>query len=188
MPPSRRGGPIAMPSHKSHGHEYVEPPRHDELPDGVVVTPAPTGHEKTPDGRFAPGCTELARRGGSRSKGTTKLSHKIVGAKLTEQSVRRARTLRKAITSEIARGVGGGYCGIAASLFIKYSAQKSAAAEEAFERGDFELFRKLSESARMDILYAREHAAKEAVARKAAAGGDPSGLLFESHSGESEER
>ena len=168
-----------MPAHKSHGKEYVEPPRHDELPDGVARTPVNTGGEKRPDGTFAPGNQALARLGGSRSKGTTKLSHKIVGAKLSPTSVQRARTLRRALTSEIARNVGGGFCGIAASLLIKYAAQKTAAAEEAFERGDYDSHRKLSESARMDILYAREHAAKEAAARKVAGGpaADPFGLL-----------
>ncbi len=168
-----------MPSHKSHGRAYIEPPRHDELPDGVASPPVNAGGEKRPDGTFAPGNTALAKLGGARSKGTTKLSHKIVGAKLTATSVTRARTLRKVLTGEIAKSVGGGFCGVAASLLIKFAAQKTAAAEEAFERGDFELHRKLSESARMDILYAREHAAKEAAARKVATGSaaDPFGLL-----------
>ena len=70
-----------------------------------------------------------------------------------------------ALAGEIASTVGGGRCGIAASLFVKFCAQKTAAAEEAFAKGDFETHRKLSESARMDLLYAREHAAKEAAAR-----------------------
>lgn len=169
-----------MPAHKSHGKEYIEPPRHDELPDGVAMAVVVTGGEKKPDGTFAKGSTALQALGGSRSKGTTKLSHKIDGAKLTPTSVKRARTLRKALTGEIAKAVGGGYCGIAASLLIKFAAQKTAAAEEAFERGDFDAHRKLTESARMDVLYAREHAAKEAAARKVAGGNaaDPFGLLL----------
>jgi hypothetical protein len=73
--------------------------------------------------------------------------------------------LRKALSGEIARTVGGGECGIAASLFLKWAAQKTAAAEEAYVAGDYETHRKLSESARMDVLYAREHAAKEALSR-----------------------
>ena len=84
---------------------------------------------------------------------------------LTAESVRRARTLRRMLSAEVATTVGGGHCGIAASLFIKFASQKTAAAEEAFTAGDFETHRKLSESARMDILYAREHAAKEAASR-----------------------
>lgn len=168
-----------MPAHKSHGRTYIEPPRHNELPDGETITVAPSGDEKNADGTFKKGSSALQARGGSRRKGTTKLSHKITDGKLTPTSVKRARTLRKALTSEIARVVGGGFCGIAASLLIKYAAQKTAAAEEAFERGDYDSHRKLSESARMDILYAREHAAKEAAARKVAGGpaADPFGLL-----------
>jgi hypothetical protein len=153
-----------MPSHRSHDRPYVQPERHDELSEGVTA-PARTGGQQRPDGTFAPGCTEMAAAGGKMSKGKTKLSHTIEASKLTPTSLTRARTLRRALAGEIALTVGGGRCGIAASLFIKFAAQKTAAAEEAFERGDYEAHRKLSESARMDILYAREHAAKEAAAR-----------------------
>jgi hypothetical protein len=103
--------------------------------------------------------------GGKAHKGTTKLSHRIDAPKLAPTSQKRARTLRRAVAGEIARTVGGGVCGIAASLFVKFAAQKTAAAEEAYQAGDYETHRKLTESARMDILYAREHAAKEAQAR-----------------------
>ena len=48
----------------------------------------------------------------------------------------------------------------------KFAAQKTAAAEEAFETGDYETHRKLTESARMDVLYGCEHAVKDAVARE----------------------
>jgi hypothetical protein len=69
--------------------------------------------------------------------------------------------------------VGGGRCGVAASLFLKFASQKTAAAEVAYQAGDFEMHRKLSESARMDILYSREHAAKEAASRPRAPGAVP---------------
>jgi hypothetical protein len=111
------------------------------------------------------GARTIPAAGGRATKGRTKLSHDIGGASLTPTSTKRARTLRRVLSGEVAATVGGGRCGVAASLFIKFASQKTAAAEEAFERGDFEAHRKLSESARMDVLYAREHAAKEAQAR-----------------------
>lgn len=156
-----------MPDHKSNGFPYVQPDRHDELTDGVPAESS--GAQKRTTQRFEPGSSaakEAGAKGGSSHKGRTQLSHTIDGAKLTGTSRRRALVLRRALTTEIATTIGGGFCGIAASLFIKFAAQKTAAAEEAFERGDYETHRKLSESARMDVLYAREHAAKEAAARK----------------------
>lgn len=161
------------PDHKSHGFPYVQPERHDELSDGVPgsILPAQAGDQKRDAGRYVPGSAETttnAAKGGETHKGTTKLSHRIEGMKLTPTSVSRARTLRRALAGETAHDFGGGCCGIVASLLIKFAAQKTAAAEEAFERGDFEAHRKLSESARMDVLYAREHAGKAATARQTA--------------------
>jgi hypothetical protein len=146
---------------------YEEVPRHDELPSGVAA--ARSGPSERDAGRFLAGpggsAALAGAEGGGKRKGRTKLSHDIVGASLTATSTKRARTLRRVLSGEIAATVGGGRCGVAASLFIKFASQKTAAAEEAFERGDFEAHRKLSESARMDVLYAREHAAKEASSR-----------------------
>jgi hypothetical protein len=160
-----------MPSHKSHGRAYLEPERHDELSSGVpaCVVPVPAGGQERSAGQYVPGSAETvanAAKGGAAKRGRTRLSHVIEGEKLTPTSRTRARTLRRALSGEIASTVGGGVCGIAASLFLKFAAQKTAAAEEAFERGDYEAHRKLTESARMDILYGREHAAKEAEARR----------------------
>ncbi len=161
-----------MPDHRSNGFPYVQPERHDELSAGVPalgIVPAHAGAQKRPGGQFVEQDAEtraIAAKGGSSHKGRTRLSHRIEGEKLTPTSRSRARTLRKALSGEIASTVGGGHCGIAASLFLKFAAQKTAAAEEAFEAGDYEAHRKLTESARMDVLYAREHAAKEAEARK----------------------
>ncbi len=156
-----------MPAHRSHGREYQEPPRHDELSAGIPAGRA--GVKKRDSGRFTSGAdgsaSEAGADGGKSHKGRTHLSHRIDAPTLTATSQKRARTLRKALSGEIARSLGGGHCGIAASLFIKFAAQKTAAAEEAFQAGDYETHRKLSESARMDVLYAREHAAKEAQSR-----------------------
>lgn len=156
-----------MPDHRSHGFAYIEPERHDELSAGLAAVR--TGEQKRDVGRFMPGADGSAAlagaKGGGKHKGRTRLSHRIDAGTLTPTSVKRARTLRRALSGEIAATVGGGVCGVAASLFIKFASQKTAAAEEAFAKGDYETHRKLTESARMDVLYAREHAAKEAAAR-----------------------
>lgn len=156
-----------MPVQRSHDRPYVEPERHDALSPGVPA--ARGGAQKREAGRFTPGPDGSAivagADGGRRHKGRTHLSHRIDAPTLTPTSQARARILRRALSSEIATTVGAGRCGIAASLFIKFAAQKTAAAEEAFQAGDYETHRKLSESARMDVLYAREHAAKEAQSR-----------------------
>jgi len=157
-----------MPESHSHAFPYVEPERHDELSPGV---PAPdvvqerAGAERRPDGTLVQGARTVPSMGGKARKGETQLSHRIESAKLRPNSLRRARTLRQALSCEIAATVGGGVCGIAASLFLKFASQKTAAAEEAFAAGDYETHRRESESARMDVLYAREHAAKSAQAR-----------------------
>jgi hypothetical protein len=160
-----------MPESTSHAFPaYIEPERHDGLSAGVPAVRS--GAQKRDAGRFTPGpdgsASEAGSEGGRKHKGRTKLSHRIEPGQLSPVSVARARTLRKALAGELAAGVGGGRCGIAASLFLKFAAQKTAAAEEAFQAGDYETHRKLSESARMDILYAREHAAKEAAAQSRA--------------------
>jgi hypothetical protein len=136
--PDRRvaveGAALMAPTSTSHDFPYVEPERHDELSRGVPA--ARGGTQKREGGRFTPGPNGSAiaagAAGGSRRKATTKLSHRIDAPTLTDTSQKRARTLRKALAGEIASTVGAGHCGIAASLFIKFAAQKTAAAEEAF--------------------------------------------------------
>lgn len=153
-----------MPENVKNGVPYIEPERHNEMSNGVAVQ-VDAGGERRPDGTLAQGARTIPAMGGKARKGRTRLSHVLEGGKLAPESLKRARALRRALSGEVSATVGGGHCGIAASLFLKFAAQKTAAAEEAFERGDYETHRKLSESARMDILYAREHAAKEAQAR-----------------------
>lgn len=156
-----------MPTSTSHAFPYVEPERHDELSTGIPA--ARSGQQKREAGRFTAGpngsAIQAGAEGGKSHRGRTQLSHNIEASTLTPTSLKRARTLRRALSAEIAATVGAGQCGIAASLFVKFAAQKTAAAEEAFVAGDYETHRKLSESARMDTLYAREHAAKTAAAR-----------------------
>jgi hypothetical protein len=153
-----------MPESTSHGFPYVEPPRHDELPAGVPEQ-ARAGDQRRSDGTLEQGASTIPALGGKAHKGKTYLSHRVDSPNLDPKSLKRARNLRNALSRELAASVGGGVCGVAASLFLKFASQKTAAAEEAFQRGDYDMHRKLSESARMDVLYAREHAAKEGAAR-----------------------
>lgn len=166
-----------MPEAIKNEFPYVEVERHDELSTGIVVA-ARSGAQKRDAGRFTPGPDGSAimagAEGGKRRKGHTRLSHRIAETTLSPESTRRARALRRALSGEIAATVGGGVCGVAVSLLIKFAAMKTAASEEAFTVGDFETHRRLSESARMDVLYAREHAAKAAKARAASGWIDPS--------------
>jgi len=162
-----------MPTSTSHGRRYIEPERHNELSGGIVapVEQAEGGDERRDDGTFAQDAKTAQSKGGKALKGRTRLSHHIGGEKLTRRSRDRARALRVALCAEIVSTVGGGMCGIAASLLVKFAAQKTAAAEEAYDRGDYDAHRRLSESARMDLLYGREVAAKAALARREAGGG-----------------
>jgi hypothetical protein len=64
---------------------------------------------------------------------------------------------------EVSSTVGGGVCGAAPSLFLRWAADKAAMAEKAKKADDTDRFCKLTESARMDIVYAHERAAKAAA-------------------------
>jgi hypothetical protein len=149
-----------MPEHVSHGFRYVEPERHDELSDGVAApVQAEAGGERRANGTWAKGARTAQSKGGKAMAGRGRaLVHHGAASK-------GARALRRALRSEVASTVGGGVCGVASSLMIRWAADKTELAEKAKAAGDLDSFRKLTESARMDLLYAREHAAKEAAAR-----------------------
>ena len=104
-----------MPDHLSHGRPYLQPERHDELSDGVPRQDA-AGDQRRPDGTLAQGARAIPSLGGKAHKGRTRLSHRIDAPTLTPTSQSRARTLRRALSGEIAATVGGGHSGIAASL------------------------------------------------------------------------
>ena len=160
-----------MPTHKSHDHEYIQPPRHDELPAGEITPDeaALSGLVKRADGRFKAGeerTKRAASRGGKGNLGKLALVHDLDVSVVLPEYADRAASLLVALTQEIALTIGGGYCGAVTSLLIRFAVQKTVAAEDAFQLGDFDAHRKQSESARMDLLYAREHASKEAAAMK----------------------
>ena len=67
----------------------------------------------------------------------------------------RVQQLHKALSSELATTVGNGQCGVAASLLLRFAAQKTAVAEAALKAGDHETHRRFAESARADVIGAR---------------------------------
>ncbi|HEY1696167.1 MAG TPA: hypothetical protein VGG39_28565 [Polyangiaceae bacterium] len=152
-----------MPSHRSHDRDvYLEPERHDELSAGVPGDPSEQQQarkERKAGGRgIPPGATAIPRLGGKAHKGKPKL---VRGKALTKAG----SALHRALCAETASTEGGGVCDRRASLMLRWAADKTEMAERAKAAGDLESFRRLTESARMDLLYAREHAAKAAQAR-----------------------
>ena len=155
-----------MPAHRSHGKVYIEPERHDELSEGVPApAQADAGQERRADGTLMKGARTIPSLGGKAHKGRTRLSHQIYDATGLGPFAKRARFFRKAAATELAATVGNGVCGIIPSALLKLAAQSLALAEAALEAGDIEAHRKLGETARMHMVYARELAAKDAVAR-----------------------
>jgi hypothetical protein len=150
-----------MPESHSHGFAYVEPERHDELSPGVPESTreqAPARGERTTGGRWAKGARTAQRQGGESHRG----KHKLVRGKALTKA---ASALHRALCVETAQTEGGGVCDRRSSLMLRWAADKTEMAEKAKAAGDVETYRRLSESARMDLLYAREHAAKSAQSR-----------------------
>jgi hypothetical protein len=160
-----------MPAARSHDRTYVEPERHDELSDGApAAEQADAGHERTPKGQLSKGASTTPRKGGKAHKGSTRLTHRIDSLQVTDQLKRRARFMRRKTCSELAATVGAGHCGIIASLLVKLASEDIALREAALDGDNVEAARKLGESARMHLLYAREIAAKDGEARAKARG------------------
>lgn len=157
-----------MATHRSHDRPYIEPERHDELSTGVAVSQARTSDPRRPNGTLAKGAQAVPTLGGKASKGSTRLSHRIDSPALPDPYRRRARAMRRATCSELARTVGGGACGIIPSLFVKHASVATALAEQALDEGDKDRAVKFAEASRMHLLYAREICAKDAKERPSA--------------------
>jgi len=159
-----------MPAHRSHDRTYVEPERHDELSTGAPGEQASAGQERKTNGQLAKGASTLPAQGGKAHKGATRLSHRIEALRVSEQLKRRARSYRAKQAHELALTVGGGRCGLMASALVKLASEDMALREAALETGNVELARKLGESTRMHLLYAREICAKDGAAYAQATG------------------
>ncbi len=160
-----------MPASRSHDRDRLQGDRHDELTTG---TPDPeqsdASQERKAGGRgIQPGATIVPALGGKARKGRTKLTHDVPDVLPVSDTLRRrARFARRRIATELARTVGAGACGMLASLFVKLGVEDAAMREHAMATGDVDTARKLGESSRMHLLYARETCAKDATSRKAA--------------------
>ena len=158
-----------MPAHRSQDRRtYLEPERHDALSDGTPdATQSDASQERRAGGNgIARGATLVPAMGGRSRKGRTKLTHEVALPTVTPQLQRRARFMRKRTCSELATNVGGGQCGLIASALVKLASEDMALREAALEAGQVDTARKLGESARMHLLYARETAAKDAKGRE----------------------
>ncbi len=172
-----------MPAHRSQRRRaYVETERHDELSDGVPADPAEleaaSRERKAGGSRIAPGTSAVQRLGGKALKGRTKLTHEVGPIPVEAAAKARARYARKRLCTELAETVGGGRCGMVPSFLAKLSMEDAALRESALTAGNIDLARKLGESSRSHLLYAREAAAKDAQARRAKVQANPhAGLL-----------
>lgn len=165
-----------MPDPKYADRGYLPgPARHDELSDGAPAdgaVQASASQERKAGGRgIAPGASLVPAMGGRARKGRSKLTHEVPDAlPVSEALKRRARFARRKVCAEWARDVGGGRCGIVASLLAKLGVEDLTMREQAMAEGKTDLARKLGESARMHLLYGREVCAKDAKNAKGASG------------------
>ena len=98
--------------------------------------------------------------------------HTILACAAFEPFLTASRAYKRAQCMELARTVGGGQCGIAASSMVNSASLQLAASQYFFklgaETGDpkmFEQASKFADASRMNLVYAREHCAKTALAR-----------------------
>lgn len=169
----------------------VEVAKIKDLPVGVpgdARTERPT--DRGEGGRFLPG-NSLARKGGHAKRGRNKLSTRLGMRQLPDGSAFRpyrasAVTFRQEHCAELARSVGGGFCGPGPSSFVASAALQLAwsryLSDVAAENGDADMAlqaSRLADASRQNLLAAHELCAREAESRKASRPPvvDPLGLL-----------
>ena len=159
-----------MPAYRSHGRTYVEAPRHDEMPAGEAQPRA--GDDPRENGKLMAGARKTPSLGGQATKGRTSLSHRVPEDVLDENGRHRVRALRKALCSEARTTIGRGYCGVGASLLYKLVAVSTEHHEQAVRAGDVEGARKLVDTIKTALAYAREECARvgEAMVKPGANG------------------
>jgi hypothetical protein len=149
----------------------------DELPAGLpgdarAVDPSDRGA----GGRFAPG-NRLAAAGGAAKRGRARLTARLGLSALPDGSAfgpyrRAASTFRRVQCAELARTVGGGVCGPAASSIVASAALALAwsrfFSDRAAATGDAAMAMssaRLGETSRQHLLAAHELCAREAKSR-----------------------
>lgn len=147
----------------------------DELPVGVP-DPNPVDQaavQRDPGGRLVDshGAQMLGAKGGKAKAGKTRLAARLG---LTDTCadprflpyLKAARAFRSAQVAELARSVGGGFCGPAEASMVASGALQLAASRFAFEvLGDFKLGSSLATDSRQSLAMAHEYCAKSARAR-----------------------
>lgn len=162
---------------KGSGQPRIEVLPVDELPAGVPAPARPeSASDRAPSGRFVPG-NSLARRGGESKAGKTRLVERLGLRALADDAAFRdykaaAASFRRAQCAELARTVGGGVCGPAASSMVASAALQLAwsryLSDQAAVTGDSDAAlraSKLSDASRQNLLAAFEISAREAKAR-----------------------
>ena len=154
----------------------VFPP--NELPLGVREPErVDTRAERAPDGRWLPGCKGTGAIGGRANAGKARLTNRLGIAVEVDGSEfkpyrRAAASFRRIQCHELARTVGGGYCGPAASTVVASAALALAwsryFSDKAAATGDPDMAMRsarLGETSRQHLLAAWEICAKEAQTR-----------------------
>jgi hypothetical protein len=148
----------------------------DELPAGTPEHAGPpAADERGADGRFRAG-NRISAKGGRRKAGALALSRRL-GLSADQHEAfapyyRQAEQWRRHKVNELARTVGGGYCGAGPSSIIATAARQLASSLYLFDlaaaTGDKDLHTtasKLGNDSRQNLLAAHELASKEADVR-----------------------
>jgi hypothetical protein len=159
------------------GQPRVEVLPPDELPDGIPAVARPgSPTDRGERGRFAP-ANRLAAVGGLAKRGRAKLTARLGLTELPDGDAfapyrRAASTFRRVQCAELARSVGGGFCGPGPSSVVASAALALAwsryFSDQAAAKGDAELAMRsarLGETSRQHLLAAHELCAREAKAR-----------------------
>lgn len=162
---------------KGAGVPRIEVLPADELPGGVPDgARADSPSDRGEAGRFARG-NSLARVGGRARAGKTRLADRLGLRRLADDAAfapyrASAVSFRRAQCAELARTVGGGYCGPAPSSLVASAALQLAwsryLSDVAAETGDPDLAlqaSRLAADSRQSLLAAHELCAREASAR-----------------------
>jgi hypothetical protein len=152
-----------------------------ELPAGIpaderVPLPPSDAPERLPNGHFVKGARSAQSKGGKASAGLARIALTI-GADADERFKpykAMAVAFRKKHMQELARDVGGGYCGTGPSTMVESAARQYAASQFLFDTAGtdaklLKLASQLGNDSRQNILAAFELCAKEATARRAVA-------------------
>lgn len=157
------------------GVAYVEVATPAQLPEGKPA-PAERKNDRGEGGRFASG-NSLAARGARARRARVALAQRMglkdpPAGSAFEPYARAAKDFREAQCRELARNVGGGYCGPSPSAIVATAAMQLAwsryLSDKAAETDDADLAIKasrLADASRQSLLAAHELCAREAQAR-----------------------